>query len=56
MVTAPCGPQRLYLPVTFFSTQVRMKSARSRTSMYWNGSLGVPGASISPPLDTRHGQ
>jgi hypothetical protein len=56
IVTEPGGLQRLYCPPTRFSTQTRMKSARSRTSMNWNGSAGFPGASISPPFETRNGQ
>ena len=44
------------MPVTFSSTALMVKAARSRTSMIWNASPGAPGAMNSPPRAARAGQ
>ncbi len=50
------GPVALKVPTVSCSQQWMTNSERSRASMICDGSLGVPGASTSPPRCSRTGQ
>ena len=56
IVSDPGGEIALKFPVACESASFIIHAVRSRTSMTWIGSRGVPGASISPPRDARTGQ